>query len=313
MNILLSTDNNYVMPTGVLMHSIGLHNARVNYYVLVNPDFSPESRNALVKITKQYSSSINFYTIDNSLTKDLPIGKGNMPQHVSLATYYRLFLTKVLPDNLHKILYLDGDMIVRKNISDLWNVDLKGKAIGVVHDMDEKRHANLKRLSYPMETGYFNAGMMLINLDYWREHHCLEQFVKFINNHGHEILYHDQDVLNGVLYNQRIWVPITYNFQSGFLYKRENKDYPIELEEEVEVSRRDAAVVHFSTPIKPWMLDSFQPYTAAWRYYKAKSQWKKLKLLGDNPKGLKEYVRNFLVRHNIWNIPSEYIRFTIRK
>ena len=43
-NILLSTDNNYVMPTGVLMHSIGMHNEPVNYFILVNEKFSDVSK-----------------------------------------------------------------------------------------------------------------------------------------------------------------------------------------------------------------------------------------------------------------------------
>lgn len=138
MNILLSTDNNYVMPTGVLMHSIGIHNKNVEYFVLVDEKFSPESKHDLIDVASQYNSHISFYVVDDSITKDLPFGTKKMPSHVTLATYYRLFLTKLLPSSIHKIIYLDGDMIVRHDISHLWNTDIKDYAIGVVHDMDEK-------------------------------------------------------------------------------------------------------------------------------------------------------------------------------
>lgn len=313
MNILLSTDNNYVMPTGILMHSINIHNKDVNYYVLINPGFSEENKKSLSSIAKRYSSKISFYVINDEVTRKLPFGEKNMPQHVTLATYYRLFIDRILPESVHKIIYLDGDMIVRKDISYLWNIDLKGKAAGVVHDMDEKRHADSKRLPYPMDLGYFNAGMMLINLDYWRENDCLEQFHQFIQNHGDKIQYHDQDVLNSVLCNHLVWVPLTYNFQSGFLYKRKQTDYPISLQAEVEHTRKHAAIVHFSTPIKPWYLDSFHPYTAAWRYYKVISQWKNVKLIGDDATSIKKKIRNFFVRHCLWNFPCEYLDFKIRK
>lgn len=314
MNILLSTDNNYVMPTGVLMHSIGIHNKNVEYFVLVDEKFSPESKHDLIDVASQYNSHISFYVVDDSITKDLPFGTKKMPSHVTLATYYRLFLTKLLPSSIHKIIYLDGDMIVRHDISHLWNTDIKDYAIGVVHDMDEKRHANLNRLPYPMQTGYFNAGMMLINLDYWRSHDCLASFITFISEHTDVIIYHDQDVLNSVLYDKKKWVPLTYNFQSGFLYnEKTTKDYPKSLDIEVASTMKDAAVIHFSTPTKPWMLDSFHPYTAAWRHYKALSKWKNVRLIGDNAQTFRKHVRNFLVRHNLWNLAVEYIKFTIRR
>lgn len=67
-----------------------------------------------------------------------------MPKHVTIATYYRLFITQVLPLEIHKILYLDGDMIVRKSLKTLFEANIDEYAIGVVHDMDEP--LNIKRL-----------------------------------------------------------------------------------------------------------------------------------------------------------------------
>ena len=93
MNILFSTDNNYVMPTGVLMHSISINNPQdVNYYLMVNESFSKENEDKLRLIAKQYGNHISFHTITDEVTKVLPFGKDNMPGHVSIATYYRLFV-----------------------------------------------------------------------------------------------------------------------------------------------------------------------------------------------------------------------------
>ena len=60
MNILLCTDNNYVMPIGVLMHSICHNNKNVVYYILVEPCFSVENRMALEQIAVKYDCAIYF-------------------------------------------------------------------------------------------------------------------------------------------------------------------------------------------------------------------------------------------------------------
>lgn len=74
-NILLSTDNNYVMPTGVLMHSIGIHNDPVRYFVLINKDFTTKNKDILTNIASYYHSEISYYVINDNITKDLPLAE----------------------------------------------------------------------------------------------------------------------------------------------------------------------------------------------------------------------------------------------
>lgn len=314
MNILLSTDNNYVMPTGVLMHSIGINNSPdIHYYIMVNDTFSKGNEDALRSIALQYQNQISFHVITEDVTKVLPFGRANMPGHVSVATYYRLFVAQVLPKDVHKIIYMDGDMIVRGSLGALWNTNLDGFAIAAVHDMDEKKHIASQRLPYPMETGYFNAGMQLINVDYWRENDCLGQFLKFIAENGDKIIYHDQDVLNSVLYDKKKWVSITYNFQNGFLYNSDDKDYLPELQREVDIVKYNPLVIHYSTYKKPWDINCFHPYSGVWRFYKRKSQWKNVKLEHDDPVSLKDHLRNYLLRHNLWMPKCVYQHVIIKK
>ena len=307
MNILLSTDNKYVMPTGVLMHSISINNpVDVNYYLMVNEEFTKESEDELRQVANQYGNYISFHIITEDVTRVLPFGKENMPGHVSIATYYRLFVAQVLPQNVHKIIYMDGDMIVRGSLEKLWNTDLDGYAIAAVHDMDEQKHIDSKRLPYPMETGYFNAGMQLINVDYWRKNDSLSIFMDFLKVYANKIVYHDQDVLNSCLYDKKKWVPLTYNFQNGFLLKE--KCYPKSIEKEVEETLGNPIVIHYSTDMKPWNIGCFHPYRDVWRKYKKLSQWKKINYEGDHASNLKEYVRNLLLRNSLWNPSSSPYR-----
>lgn len=307
MNILLSTDNKYVMPTGVLMHSISINNpVDVNYYLMVNEEFTKESEDELRKVANQYGNYISFHVITKDVTRALPFGKENMPGHVSIATYYRLFVAQVLPKSVHKIIYMDGDMIVRGSLEKLWNTNLDGYAIAAVHDMDEQKHIDSQRLPYPMETGYFNAGMQLINVDYWRKNDCLSVFMNFLKVYADKIVYHDQDVLNSCLYDKKKWVPLTYNFQNGFLLKE--KCYPASIDDEVEKTIFNPLVIHYSTDLKPWNISCFHPYRNVWRLYKKLSQWKSIDYEGDHASNLKEYIRNFLLRHSLWNPSSSPYR-----
>lgn len=315
MNILLSTDNNYTMPTGVLMHSISINNGPlVSYHILVDEDFSDQNKSALEHIAKTYGNQIYFYVVTRAMTESLPFGRDNQPHHVSIATYYRLFITEILPDSVHKVIYLDGDMIVRKSLAELWETDLTDFALGVVHDMDEPVHVSSHRLPYPMEEGYFNAGMLIVNLDYWRDNDCFEQFMLFVEHYSETIRFHDQDVLNCVFYNKKKWLSTTFNFQSGFIYIPEyQRQYNEDLSTEINHVKFDPVVIHFATKDKPWRLECFHPHSAVWRYYWRKSQWRDTPLIGDNPNSLKSYVRNFCLRHNLYMPKCGYQRIILRR
>lgn len=305
MNILLSTDDNYVMPTGVLMHSIGINNGDdIQYHILVNSEFLPKNKTSLVNIAELYNNEIHFYTVSDDLTKELPFGRGNMPEGVTIATYYRLFITKLLPNHIDRILYLDGDMIVRNSIKPLYEENLDGYALGVVHDMDEMKHTRSNRLPYPMETGYFNAGMMLINLTYWREHNAFSMFMDFIRNNGSSIIYHDQDVLNSVFCDKKKWLSVKYNFQNGFIIKKniELKTFDQSIVGDINQNKTNPIIIHFSVggpDHKPWFLFCFHPYRKEWLKYKAVSQWKKRKLLPDEPDSFRRFVQRALITLNL--------------
>lgn len=312
MNILLSTDDNYVMPTGVLMHSIGINNGDdIQYHILVNSEFLPKNKTSLVNIAELYNNEIHFYTVSDDLTKELPFGRGNMPEGVTIATYYRLFITKLLPNHIDRILYLDGDMIVRNSIKPLYEENLDGYALGVVHDMDEMKHTRSNRLPYPMETGYFNAGMMLINLAYWREHDAFGIFMDFIRNNGSSIIYHDQDVLNSVFYDKKKWLSVKYNFQNGFILKNNSiNTYDPSITDDIKLNKTNPVIIHFSVggpDHKPWFLFCFHPYRKEWLKYKVISQWENQKLLPNEPDSFRRFIQRKLITLNLdWRKNEKY-------
>lgn len=105
-------------------------------------------------------------TINESMVKDFPI---NEHMHIMLPTYYRLLAAELLPKEVHKVIYLDCDCIVCGDIRGIWDVDLTVKAIAGVKDCREE--IQQRRLGYSLDFDYVNAGVLVYNLDYWREHH----------------------------------------------------------------------------------------------------------------------------------------------
>lgn len=283
------------------MHSICSYNQDVNYYVLVDDTFSIENKERLTNIANRYGSRVVFFTISKEQTENMPVHREDQPVHITKSAYNRLFAASMLPKEVEKIIYFDGDIIVRKSLRSLWETDIEGYAVGVVHDMGEMEHLRSKRLPYDTKDGYFNSGVLLINVKYWREHNSMQLFNDIVEKYQNVLTMHDQDVLNIAFHDKKKWLPITYNMQNGFLYKKQERWNVQGIEDEINIAKHDPVIVHFSTWDKPWKLECYHPYCKDWRKYFFCSVWNKDRLIGEeeNPT-LKRRIRNWLVRHCLY-------------
>ena len=166
-------------------------------------------------------------------------------------TFIRYALAEILP-NLHRVIYLDADILVTDDISDLWKISLNDRVAGVVEDhslMSQRRSTTLGLLS----PSYFNAGVMLIDLVKWRER---DTFVRLLNIHSSKTQweYNDQDVLNKVLDGEVQYLDAKFNAQT-YTLSYQLVGSPV--------------IVHFTGQEKPWHLSSTHPFTASYRtFYK---------------------------------------------
>lgn len=295
------------------MHSVGIHNKNVTYYIFTDGALLPEKKLSLVKIAKKYGADIIFQTVDLSQMKNMPVGRDDQPVHITKAAYFRLFVSELLPTGVNKILYLDSDIVVRKSLNELWNTNLEGCSTGVVHDVNELNHSQSGRLPYPMEKGYFNSGVLLINLDFWREHNMFQKFLDFTQENKDILTLHDQDVLNCVLHDSLKWLPLTYNFENGFVLQPQFINFSSEINLEIEVTKYDPSIIHFASGDKPWKISCYHPYCGVWRHYWRKSEWGHDKLMGENPKGLKEWLRMFALRHCLYMPQCQYQRCILKR
>lgn len=274
MVIVCSTDNNYVMPLGVMLCSLFENNKDENIKVhILAGNVSVENKENLSHLASKYSRIIVFHDMDDRDFADFPVGKSYQLSSISLATYYRLFLTKVLPETVDKVLYMDCDIIVRHSLSTLWNTDISDYAIAGVLDPESNMPFAYNRLKYPQSAEYINAGLLLINLDYWRKTDALSRFYAIASNKDIQLNFHDQDILNLCFYKEKKKLSFKYNFQNDFLYKPQfiklNWVYWHSLEEEAN----DPVIIHFIYRDKPWFVECTHPYKNEFIKYYSKTQW----------------------------------------
>ena len=257
MNIILSTDDNFVQHCCVAMTSVLENNDDVTFY-LFTAGLSPENSALINRIVEERKCILHICKIDDAVTKDFPMPQG-AGEHISIATYYRLFAQKVLPSDVDRVIYLDCDIIVRGHLEPLWRVNIDNYALGAVYQgMNFLTQDDFCRLGIPIEKGYFNAGVLLINLDYWRKHQVTERLFDFIKNDYHRIKQHDQDTLNAVLYNEVKPISYTWNYLPQFYLVKKGLSFPTHVDYSEKV---DPIVIHYVSVPKPWDYGCSNPYT----------------------------------------------------
>ena len=317
-HIVCSPDNNYAMPTGVMLCSLCENNKDVELYIhVLYVDLSDDNVKLLRKTVEDYHQSIAFYKIDES---KLPrIQTFSQQQKLPISTFLRLFIPSVLSLDINKVLYLDGDIIVRKSIEELYRTSLSGHSVAAVPD-DILCFTGISKtynaLKYPPSFGYFNAGVLLINLDYWRKNNVEQQFINTINKYKKVLYHNDQDVLNKVFCESKIFIPLTYNFQHDFLVKPEWRRISWEYDEEIEETAHDPAILHF-TGRKPWFASCDHPYKEEFLKYKALTVWKDVPLYQKyKSKGnriVKKMMLKFQIPYNYYHMEWAYNYSDLRK
>lgn len=301
MDIVICTDNNYVMPSGVLICSICENNKgnRIRFHIIGDEKLTEIGKASLQEEVNRYHHSISFYNIDSSLYSFMPTGKEGQPQHITIAAYYRLFLADLLPVDIDKVLYLDCDTIVRHSLKDLWSTDITDYAVGGVTDVFEGLICHYNRLRYPQPLGYFNSGVLLINLAYWRKYKLQDLFLDYLKKYPERLKYYDQDVLNYVLREKKKTLHLKYNVQDCFLRKELFISW--EYETELNDAVNDPYIIHYSGGMKPWVKECKNPFRSEFVKYLQCTKWKNTHLVWKMPLSsrIKQKVKALLVNLHI--------------
>lgn len=284
MIILLASDNRFVQHCAVTMASVMENNTNVTFYLLTQ-GLTDSNVMLLKELARKYHCELQVCVIDDKLTSTFPMPKDG-GEHISIATYYRLFVEMVLPTEVDRVIYMDCDIVVRGSLESLWNENLDGYALGVVYQgMNFLQDRDFDRLGIPKEKGYFNAGVLLMNLDYWRKYDVTKRLFDFIKYNFKCIKQHDQDTLNSILYNEVKPISYIWNYlPQFFLVEREELTFPAHVDYKKII---EPIVIHYVSVPKPWDWGCYNPYTK--EYYK---YLKKTPFAAYRPKFvLKKYIK----------------------
>ena len=282
MDILYSSSDSYALLTGISILSLLENNKscdNINIYVMDN-EITKENKNKLKQVVTQYEREITFVSMPDikALTgQDIDTRRWN------ISTFGRLYMASVLPESVHKILNIDCDTIVVDSIEELWNTDMTGKVFGGMLECINDRY----RRNVGMENGdyYMNGGIVFLNLDKVRKGEYEQRFTDYVKKYGSSLAYLDQDVLNGVVeQDKKIILPMRYNVLSIYYYatykqvmkiRRSNDFYG---EEEFVEAVKNPGLVHFTTcfldGLRPWIDGNMHPYRESFLKYKEMSPWK---------------------------------------
>jgi lipopolysaccharide biosynthesis glycosyltransferase len=252
--IFYACDDAFVKYTIVSLKSM-IENASKDYsykiYVL-NTNIGQDMTERLSAL-----SNDNFEVIFTNVSSYLESIADRLPlrHYYSKTTYYRLFIPNMYP-HLDKALYLDSDIIVTGDISELYNTELNNNLVGAVPDMAVQNTPvfidyveNALGVKAP---DYFNAGILLMNLKEMRAWNFEEKFIDLLSKYSFRVA-QDQDYLN-VLTNGKIkYVDNSWNVQ------------PVPN----NVCKVDKInLIHYNMLWKPWVFDNVDYEDIFWQYAK---------------------------------------------
>lgn len=278
MNIVCATDDNFVQHCCIMLVSLLTNNEDVNIYVLTE-GLTPKNKKVIEDEVTALHGNLQFCLVESSIVEKFPMPKIGGLSHISRATYYRLLIADLLPKDVSKAIYLDCDLIIHHSIDELWNINIDGYALAAVKQIGYGYEA--LRLGYPIEYGYFNAGMNVINLDYFRKYNVSRVLIDYISANYQKIKFHDQDALNGALYDKVLHLMPQWNMTSAvYIYQLGRKrdrvngnlvcDYMKEKENAIK-HQNDPMILHYVSKPKPWQKGCVHPLYHLYYKYAVKT------------------------------------------
>ncbi len=246
------------------------------FAVLVSDNVTKELQNDISSLSKKYKNcSVDIVDMSNQFTDAYVPGW-------SSAMYYRLNLPEILKDE-KRCVYLDGDTMVRNDITDMFKIKMDDYYIAGVRDFNvyingsSSHYLNLGIDS--LET-YVCSGVLIMNLEKMRNDNLQEKLKKVVseNNKKKSFKFPDQDALNSACFNHILCLPLKYGAlaHTDFTKSYEESEYAkwASNEQDWEEGRTDPTIVHF-TGDKPWYV-IYSNLCQEWWNYANKTEFKNI-------------------------------------
>lgn len=252
--ICFATDDNYVPFLSVAIASLLDNSLAENYYrifVLIT-QLKAENINKIKKLEKP-NSSIEFISLAKELDKIQ--GMFHLRDYYSKETYYRIFIPNLFPQ-YKKVLYLDCDITVLGDVSELYNTHIHGFYVGAAQEEVMQTYEvfgnYVEKADGINRKNYFNAGILLINCRRWRNKFIAEKFVDLLNRYKFRVV-QDEDYLNVLCKGHVRSISLGWNKTS---YKNDSFD------------DKDLRLIHWKINWRPWKYKNVLYEEYFWKYAK---------------------------------------------
>lgn len=263
LHVMMCANDGYAMPLTVAAHSL-LHHAdrgvRIELHV-VTDGFSPDNTARAERCLRAAHPQVEivWHRKDPRAFEGIRVGR------YSVAALFRLLLPELFPTDIDRVLYLDCDIVVERDISELWRLDLGDKAVWAVQNGTDDDLQNYVLSKFPEiqagpEARYFNSGVILVNMAEWRRQRVSERTRDFLQQHSDRLIFPDQDALNAVLAGH--W---------GSLHPHWNKQI-LRAHQPEQAAFDDPGILHY-TSRKPWTPEYMQRAKWAWHRAYLRSGW----------------------------------------
>lgn len=269
--IFLASSDLYAPYVGVVVESI-VQNSSLdkNYDILVlETDITLRNKKLMKKIVEDHSNvSLRFIDISEMVDKYIFQTSGRHAKY----NYYRLTAPEVLSE-YEKVVYLDSDLVVNHDIADLYEVNLEGKfvaaakcigmTIGYCRRAERREYVeNVLKLSDPF--GYFNSGVMVLNLTMIREHFTCKEILEMATER--EWMFCDQCLLNVLFQGRVLYLPQEWNVLCPSHNLENERDLPPELFEEYSHAHKAPKIFHYAGDKFPFKHPTVDGADYFWKY-----------------------------------------------
>ena len=249
-----SADDNFALPATVMLRSVADHarsSGRLDVYVL-DCGLTPRSRRKMRASVSRAWVRLHFLPVGENA-----LGGFRVDGHVSSAAYARLFMGKVLPDDVERVVYVDGDMVALDDVMPLGEIDLRGHLLAAVQDPLAGKVGQSAQMMHwegwdvPRGTPVFNSGLMILDLPRWRQARLFDQAMRIAREHPDRMRWWDQCALNYVVKGDFEALDPAWNVMPHLHYPPNSADVIYD-RETVERCLRQPKILHFSGGRRPW-------------------------------------------------------------
>lgn len=235
---------------------------KINFLYCFDNNYNKQAFTSMISLLDNVSEKINIFIIhsDKNIIDDIPnrilkhkyleffesyqftdyqFKFANLEKvHVSVATYFRLFISNYLPNDIENIIFIDPDIICVKDPIAKLKVEIE-KLNNSNFILSAKTEHSNGRKEIGVKNNYFNAGFMILNFKKWNKNNMQSELINKLNEINNEITQWDQDVLNSFFDGNYIELNQNFNFKAATKISR--------------FSKNSILFIHFIGSQKPWL------------------------------------------------------------